>query len=213
MYNISLLLTYIFIKKINYYSFNIILIYLIIIYFNQIIKPIYYAMFYKNIQIYVPVKEISKDLYLFLSDRKCCNTFSYYLNKQSEKKKNNFFLSLFINILEFRLRCIIQDNFNKIKNKGEYIIQNFLSKNNENNEYFNGEFISKLRNNCTSFLERNICKMNMFDEILLISYNYLNDEFIKFKSSSHEYINLISEINYEIYLRCKFIQCGLITKE
>ena len=74
------------------------------------------------------------------------------------------------------------------------------------------EFLSKLSTTCISFLERNICKMTMFDEILITCYNYLNYQFSNFKSSN-EYINLISAINYQTYLRCKFIQCGLMVKE
>ena len=213
LYNISLLLVYIiFSEKKDLDFMNIILIYLILIYFNQILFPIFYAI-NKTIIIYGPVKSIAKELYLFLTDRKCCDYFMSYLNNQQERKKNNYFLSLYINILDYRLRCIINDDFNRVKNKGEYIIKNFLeNSNNEKNDFIDQYFLSKLRTNCINFLERNIRKMNMFDEILITCYNYLNYQFSNFKSSN-EYLNLISEINYQTYLRCKFIQCGLMVKE
>ena len=102
---------------------------------------------------------------------------------------------------------------NGVKNKGKSIIKNFLEySNNEENDFIDQYFLSKLRTTCISFLERNICKINMFDEILITCYNYLNYQFSNFKSSN-EYINLISAINYQTYLRCKFIQCGLMVKE
>ncbi len=212
LYNFSLLLVYILEKK-DFVYMNIILIYLILIYINQILFPIFYAILNKRIIIYGPVKSIAKELYLFLTDRKCCDYFMSYLNNQQERKKNNYFLSLYINILDYRLRCVINDDFNRVKNKGEYIIKNFLEhSNNEENDFIDQYFLSKLSTTCISFLERNICKMNMFDEILITCYNYLNYQFSNFKSSN-EYINLISEINYQTYLRCKFIQCGLMVKE
>ena len=220
LYNFSLLLVYISEKKnfdfmniIDFDFMNIILIYLILIYINQILFPIFYAILNKTIIIYGPVKSIAKELYLFLTDRKCCDYFMSYLNNQQERKKNNYFLSLYINILDYRLRCIINDDLNGVKNKGKYIIKNFLEySNNEENDFIDQYFLSKLRTTCISFLERNICKINMFDEILITCYNYLNYQFSNFKSSN-EYINLISAINYQTYLRCKFIQCGLMVKE
>ena len=213
IYNILLLIFYIEIDKIKFYLLDTTLFYLIFIYINQIILPIYYAIRNKIIMIYELDKDISNDLYLFLNNRKCCDVFAHYLNLQLEKKKNNYFLSLFINILDYRLRCISKDSIYKIKSQGEYIIENFLS-NNEDVENFNdSEFILSLRNACLSFLERDNFKLEMFDEILIICYKYLNNKFLDFKSSSHEYINLISELNYQTYLSCKFIQCGLISKE
>ena len=220
LYNFSLLLVYIsetknfdFMNIIDFDFMNIILIYLILIYINQILFPIFYAILNKTIIIYGPVKSIAKELYLFLTDRKCCDYFMSYLNNQQERKKNNYFLSLYINILDYRLRCIINDDLNGVKNKGKYIIKNFLEySNNEENDFIDQYFLSKLRTTCISFLERNICKINMFDEILITCYNYLNYQFSNFKSSN-EYINLISAINYQTYLRCKFIQCGLMVKE
>jgi len=211
IYNISLLIFYI--KNINFYSLDITFLYLILIYLNQIILPIIYAIRNKKIIFYGPDNDISNDLYLFLSSRKCCKFFSDYLNLQPERKKNSYFLSLFINILDYRLKCIINDKFDKIKSQGEYIIENFIT-NIEDIENFNdSESLLRLRNTSLSFLERNIFKLDMFDEILIISYNYLNSKFLNFKSSSHEYLNLMSELNYETYLRCKFILCGLLSKE
>ena len=211
IYNISLLIFYI--KNINFYSLDITFLYLILIYLNQIILPIIYAIRNKKIIFYGPDNDISNDLYLFLSSRKCCKFFSEYLNLQPERKKNSYFLSLFINILDYRLKCIINDKFDKIKSQGEYIIENFIT-NIEDIENFNdSESLLRLRNTSLSFLERNIFKLDMFDEILIISYNYLNSKFLNFKSSSHEYLNLMSELNYETYLRCKFILCGLLSKE
>ena len=215
IYNISLLILYIEIEKIKKKTFfcHFDVIYLILIYINQIIFPIFFAIRNKTIIIYVPDKDTLNDLYLFLNNRKCCDIFANYLSLQHEKKKNNYFLSLFINILDYRLRCITNDSIVTIKSQGEYIIENFLS-NNEDVENFNdSEFILGLRSKCLSFLERNIFKLEIFDEILIICYNYLNNKFLDFKSSSQEYMNLISELNYETYLRCKFIQCGLISKE
>ena len=211
IYNISLLIFYI--KNINFYSLDITFLYLILIYLNQIILPIIYAIRNKKIIFYGPDNDISNDLYLFLSSRKCCKFFSDYLNLQPERKKNSYFLSLFINILDYRLKCIINDKFDKIKSQGEYIIENFIT-NIEDIENFNdSESLLRLRNTSLSFLERNIFKLEIFDEILIICYNYLNNKFLDFKSSSQEYMNLISELNYETYLRCKFILCGLLSKE
>ena len=53
--------------------------------------------------------------------------------------------------------------------------------------------------------------MNVCDSVLEKVFAIIGEVFIQFKKSE-EYNELLDEINYETFIRCKLTNCGLLKK-
>ncbi len=149
--------------------------------------------------------ELCSSLYLFLTKEKCYDAFYSYLSGLSsnkERAQSIYYLDLLISIFKYRL--LISNSDEKILIREEK--NRILMKLNEND--INNYLDSKLLNDENLRNEKNL-STNLFDKIAKVLYEYLEQKFEVFKTTS-KFRNLQSELIEETNIRCKLTNFGLI---
>lgn len=186
------------------------LLYLIILQGITILYPIIICWLDKVTFGYHITKESTKDLYLFLSNEKCYNSFESFLMSEQERENNRIILDLYTHIIQYRIKFMVEDiHLNKL-NEGKLIHKKYFDKDKEI-LFTEDDIILNMRKKNENLLKNNECKFEMFDEALEKAYSYLNGKYNNFKQTD-EFAQLINEIDYDTYIWCKLADCGLIKK-
>lgn len=151
--------------------------------------------------------ELTSSLYLFLTKEKCFDLFHNYLYyKGNEKRKAIFYLDMLINIFKYRMLVFTNQSPGLILEEMDNIERMYL-RSIDTPKYFEGNLVNEMTNACRNTREHP--KLNTFDPITNVIYEYLDGEFKNFKKTE-EFDALRNDLREETYVRCKLVNYGLI---
>ena len=151
--------------------------------------------------------ELTSSLYLFLTKEKCFDLFHDYLYyKGTNRNKAVFFLDMLINIFKYRMLIFTKQPTEKILEEMDNIERIYL-RGSDTIQYFEDNIIKEMKDACTD--TRNNPKINTFDPITNVIYEYLEGEFRNF-TKTDEFEALRNDLREETYIRCKLVNYGLI---
>lgn len=151
--------------------------------------------------------ELTSSLYLFLTKEKCFDLFHNYLYyKGNEKRKAIFYLDMLINIFKYRMLVFTNQSPGLILEEMDNIERMYL-RSIDTPKYFEGNIVTEMTNACRNTREHP--KLNTFDPITNVIYEYLDGEFKNFKKTE-EFDALRNDLREETYVRCKLVNYGLI---
>ena len=156
--------------------------------------------------------KLMNNLYLFLTNETCYQSFSNYLNnKKIENKDNNgyLYLKLYTHIMKYKLDFHLNMGIDQGFNEAVTLFNDFFG-NDEISKKLDAETVRKVKAEC-NILNNHNYNENIFDEALKFAFNELGKLFVEFKGS-REYSELYAEITLSSYIRCKMYNTGLINK-
>ena len=149
------------------------------------------------------------NLYLFLTNEDCYDTFYEYLKKENDLK-GLFYLKLYTHIMKYKLNFAvnIDDKTEALHDLHEIYFAYFA------NDNYSGHFIEtpivlKIRKEYEGLQNRIVPEI--FDQALQFAYNALGDIFEKFHGKI-EYSELYSKLKEYSYIHCKMCNTGLINQ-
>jgi hypothetical protein len=173
------------------------------------IFPVVLSYFYRTSISYHFNPKLMSNLYLFLTNEECYDTFYEYLKKKNDIK-GLFYLKLYTHIMKYKLNfsANIDDKSEASKDLNEIYDLYF------NNENYSGNFIDKpivlkIRKDYDG-LENNIIP-EIFDQALQYAFLELCKIFDIFHKSN-EFSELYSKIKEYSYIHCKMCNTGLINQ-
>jgi hypothetical protein len=169
--------------------------------------PIILSFLYKISISYHFSPKLMSNLYLFLTNEKCYDTFTNYLIKNNNNKCV-YFLQLYTHIMKYKLSFVLNIHRNIVFNDANEIYNTYFSK--EEANYIDENILKKVKNDCLS-LKNNTYTPELFDEALQFTFNELSKIFYIFRSTN-DYKNLYNEIKLHSYIQCKMCNTGLINK-
>ena len=183
------------------------LIYNLLIYFVSMGLPFLWARYNETVINYDLQGELISSLYLFLTKEKCFDLFYNYLYiKGSNRDKGIFYLDMMINIFKYRILILNEESIDLIVDEIDNIERMYLNRNGIYN-YFEANLVKEMKDVCRN--NRNNPKINMFDPIINVLYDYLDIEF-KNLAKTEEFEALKNDLIQETYVRCKLANFGLI---
>ena len=183
------------------------LIYNLLIYFVSMGLPFLWARYNETVINYDLQGELISSLYLFLTKEKCFDLFYNYLYiKGSNRDKGIFYLDMMINIFKYRILILNEESIDLIVDEIDNIERIYLNRNGIYN-YFEANLVKEMKDVCRN--NRNNPKINMFDPIINVLYDYLDIEF-KNLAKTEEFEALKNDLTQETYVRCKLANYGLI---
>ena len=183
------------------------LIYNLLIYFVSMGLPFLWARYNETVINYDLQGELISSLYLFLTKEKCFDLFYNYLYiKGSNRDKGIFYLDMMINIFKYRILILNEESIDLIVDEIDNIERIYLNRNGIYN-YFEANLVKEMKDVCRN--NRNNPKINMFDPIINVLYDYLDIEF-KNLAKTEEFEALKNDLIQETYVRCKLANFGLI---
>lgn len=201
------------------YEQIITVIYLILLQILTIFWPIWSCRVDNVSTTYNLTKEVAHDFYLCLSNEKSYNKFEEFLNEDiSSSVANAKALELYTRIMNYRLLINL--------NKGHYmsvlrddvvtIYQKFLVNKTtlglkDKEEEDDVPKFDNIKLNIMKCIKKGNYEKDTLDILLEMVYEHLIDKFKLFKESE-KFKELIYEIGYETYIRCKLTNCGLMKK-
>jgi len=188
----------------------IIIISLFVHYLSLILNgyyPIILSYLYKISISYHFSPKLMNNLYLFLTNEKCYDTFTNYLIRNNNNK-SIFFLQLYTHIMKYKLGFVLNVNRNIGFNDANEIYNTYFEK--EESNYIDENILKKVKNDCLA-LKNNTFTPELFDEALQFTFNELSKIFHIFRGSN-DYKNLYNEIKLQSYIQCKMCNTGLINK-
>ena len=201
------------------YEQIITVIYLILLQILTIFWPIWSCRVDNVSTTYNLTKEVAHDFYLCLSNEKSYNKFEKYLKEDTESTDENLqAIELYTRIMKYRLSYSLNRGyfFSSLKQDVREINEKFLL--NKTCLEFQDKNIDEtiprfenIKSNILRALSDDNFEKDLFDKLLEIVYDYLIEKFYKFILSEY-YDDLITEISYETYIRCKLTNCGLLKK-
>ena len=153
--------------------------------------------------------KLMNNLYLFLTDETCYNSFNNYLiNKHNEAKINKdntgkygaFYLKLYTHIMKYKLDFVLNKDAEQLFNEA-VIIYNTFFLDDANAIKLDPIVVRKVKAECNILNSRNY-NNSLFDEALSYIYAELTKLFGDFVKS-REYSELYAEITLSSYIRCK----------
>ena len=187
--------------------FYIPILYNLLIYFVSMGLPFLWGRYNDTVFNYDLPGELVSSLYLFLTKEKCFDLFYNFLyNQGMNRDKGIFYLDMLINIFKYRLLIFTEQPFELIVEEMDNIDRKFLRKNKAYN-YFDPHLIQQTRN--TAQYSRDNPKINIFDPITNVIYDYLDNEFQRL-TKTEEFDLLKNDLTQETYVRCKLSTYGLI---
>ena len=169
--------------------------------------PIILSFLYKISISYHFSPKLMNNLYLFLTNEKCYDTFTNYLIKNNNNKYV-YFLQLYTHIMKYKLSFVLNIHRNIVFNDANEIYNTYFSK--EEANYIDENILKKVKNDCLA-LKNNTYTPELFDEALQFTFNELSKIFYIFRSTN-DYKNLYNEIKLNSYIQCKMCNTGLINK-
>ena len=183
------------------------LLYNLLIYFTSIGLPFLWARFNETVINYDLPGELVSSLYLFLTKEKCFDLFYNFLYNQGiNKDKGIFYLDMLINIFKYRMLILSEKPVNIIIEEMDNIDRIYLLKNDVYN-YFDANLVKQMKDTCRD--NRDNPKINIFDPITNVIYDYLDTEFQRL-TKTEEFESLKNDLTQETYVRCKLANYGLI---
>lgn len=183
------------------------LLYNLLIYFVSIGLPFLWGRFNETIINYDLPGELASSLYLFLTKERCFDLFYNFLyNQGKDRRKGTFYLDMLINIFKYRMLIFNEQDNYLILQEMNNIEHEYLRKNQINN-YFDPNLVKQMTDACNE--NRDNPKMNLFDPITNVIYDYLDGEFQRF-TKTEEFDSLKNDLMHETYVRCKLANYGLI---
>ena len=187
------------------------IIYLLLLQFCLVGFPLFLSQFDKTTTAYNITSEALNELYLLLSNEQSYNKFEEFLMLDQNREENRYFLDMYTHIIKYRVLFMVEE-INLYKLNEARAIHNLYFKDKLINQYANEDSIlQNLKKQNSSMIHRSECTIDMFDPALEKAYSYLFHQFLSFKRSD-EFSSLVSEVNYNTFLRCKLADCGLIKK-
>ena len=175
--------------------------------------PLILSFSSKTLIIYNFTDKLMNNLYLFLTNEMCYESFNDYLinNKRNNNNDNGpFFLKLYTHIMKFRLFFELNLTNKELGfAEAQRLYGNFFE-DESNVRFIDPVVVSKVKNEFKD-LNNNVLSKNMFDDALEYVYNELNKRFGEYKIS-REYNELQAKISLTSYIRCKMCNIGLINK-
>ena len=120
--------------------------------------------------------------------------------------KGSFYLDMMINIFKYRILILNEESIDLIVDEIDNIERIYLNRNGIYN-YFEANLVKEMKDVCRN--NRNNPKINMFDPIINVLYDYLDIEF-KNLAKTEEFEALKNDLIQETYVRCKLANYGLI---
>ena len=206
LYFLSIGLSFINIEFINKNILIFIpLLYNLLLYFVSIGLPFLWGRFNETVINYDLPGELASSLYLFLTKERCFDLFHNYLyNNCLEREKAIFYLDMLINIFKYRLLIFNNQDNNLIVQEMNKIEREYLR---NNHNYFASNLVKQMKDACEE--NRAAPKINLFDPITNVIYDYLDGEFQKY-IKTEEFDTLKNDLMQETYVRCKLANYGLI---
>ena len=216
--NYSFLFAYINRKKMFEGSNNNIFIFasLIVHYICLIIHgylPVIMSFTSKTLLTYHFTDKLMNNLYLFLTNEICYESFNDYLIEKKRENNNDygpFFLKLYTHIMKFKLFFDLNANNRELGFSEAQRLYNNFFEDETNARFIDPVIVSKVKTECKD-LNNNVLSKKMFDDALEYVYNELNKKFGDYKNS-REYFELKAKISLTSYIRCKMCNVGLINK-
>ena len=207
MFLFSNLATFISLKEKNdndiflYVSLIINYIYLIL---NGIL-PIFMS-FCSEINIaYIFTPKLTNNLYLFLTNEECYESFNNYLIKR--KDNSTLFLKLYTYIMKFKLDMILDiPKQEKLYEANDLYNNYFIA----NSQQIDQVILQKIKDKC-QILKLNSCHKELFNDGLQYVYNELNKIFLEYKNSD-DFEKIYKKITDSSFIQCKMLNAGLINK-
>ena len=184
---------------------------LTVLYISLIINgvlPVIMTFTPKTLVTYHFTPKLLNNLYLFLTDETCYETFNNYL--YTKKDNGTLLLKLYTYIMRYKLSFALSQNNRELGFAKAVEINHTFFENENNANKLNEEVVNKVRAECNILNNQNFNK-NMFDEALKYAFNELNNKFLEFKGS-REFNELQAQIILSSYIRCKMFNTGLINK-
>ena len=153
--------------------------------------------------------KLINNLYLFLANEDCYQSFNEYLIAQ--KNNGSFYLKLYTYIMKFKLDTALNLIRNKtvIVNEAREIFNIYFNSENYS-QLIPLEIIQRVRDK-SQILNLNSYNSEMFDDGLQYTYNELNKRFIEYKNCKI-FKELLEEIKLISFIQCKMCNTGLINK-
>ena len=151
--------------------------------------------------------ELTSSLYLFLTKEKCFDLFHNYLYyKGKDRSKAIFYLDMLINIFKYRMLIFTNHPIESILEEMDNIERMYLRRN-DILKFFDENLAKEMKDACRD--TRMNPKINTFDPITNVIYEYLETEFKRF-TSTEEFEALRNDLREETYVRCRLVNYGLI---
>ena len=162
--------------------------------------------------------KLMNNLYLFLTNETCYNSFNNFLinkNKESKlnkEKENNgyFYLKLYTHIMKYKLDFLLNKDPEQLFNEAVILYNTFFLEDKNAFKLENPIVVRKVKAECNILNSRNY-NNNLFDEALSYIFDELTKLFNEF-TKTREYSELYAEITLSSYIRCKMYNTGLINK-
>ena len=162
--------------------------------------------------------KLMNNLYLFLTNETCYNSFNNFLinkNKESKlnkEKENNgyFYLKLYTHIMKYKLDFLLNKDPEQLFNEAVILYNTFFPEDKNAFKLENPIVVRKVKAECNILNSRNY-NNNLFDEALSYIFDELTKLFNEF-TKTREYSELYAEITLSSYIRCKMYNTGLINK-
>lgn len=183
------------------------LLYNLLIYFVTMGLPFLWGRFNESVINYDLPGELTSSLYLFLTKEKCFDLFYNFLLRQGkDKDKGIFFLDMLINIFKYRMLIFSEQPEELIIEEMNNIERVYLG-NKKIIGYTEEKIVNQTKKDIHEHWDNP--KVNIFDKITNVLYEYLDSEFQRFMKTE-EYELLKNDLILETYIRCKLANYGLI---
>ena len=181
------------------------LLYNLLIYFVAMGLPFLWGRFNETVINYDLPGELTSSLYLFLTKEKGFDLFYNFLYRQGMKReKGIFYLDMLVNIFKYRMLIFTEQPNELITEEMNNIVRIYLR---NNNNYFDSKLVKQIKDSCDIHIDNP--KINIFDPITNVIYEYLSVEFQRF-IKTEEFETLKNDLILESYVRCKLANYGLI---
>lgn len=174
---------------------------------NAII-PIGLSYTYRTSTGYYLTPQLLNNLYLFLSNESCFNSFKNYL-KIKKNANGLLFLNIYTDIMNYKLGFILKVESNEGFREAREIFNKYFSPIKYEGQ-IDGNILANIRKSCQS-LEQNVFTSELFDEGLKYVFNELKKIFVNYKRSM-EYTELKNDVYLNSSIECKMYTMGLANK-
>ena len=111
---------------------------------------------------------------------------------------------MLVNIFKYRMLIFTEQPNELITEEMNNIVRIYLR---NNNNYFDSKLVKQIKDSCDIHIDNP--KINIFDPITNVIYEYLSVEFQRF-IKTEEFETLKNDLILESYVRCKLANYGLI---
>ena len=184
------------------------LVHYALLFFNGIF-PLILSYHYRTSISYHFSPKLMGNLYLFLINEECYNTFYDYLKKYNDTR-GLFYLKLYTYIMKYKLNFAMNvDDKVEARNDLDEIYNLYFADENLYSNYIDKTIIIKIREDYKGLEDRIIPEI--FDRALKVAFAELGKIFEIFHNKD-EYSNLYYKIKKYSYIHCKMCNTGLINQ-